>query len=91
MSRIVIDQDRCKGCALCTTACPHSLVQISERFNTKGYRPAVLIDPEEECVGCANCAMMCPDMAITVYRTPGTNRTKQSLRPARRGNGEKDE
>lgn len=80
MSRIVIDQDRCKGCGLCTTACPHGLVQISNRFNTKGYRPAALIDPEEQCVGCANCATMCPDMAIVVYRTR-----------ARRGNGKKDE
>jgi 2-oxoglutarate ferredoxin oxidoreductase subunit delta len=69
MSRIVIDQDRCKGCGLCTIACPHELVRIADRFNAKGYRPAALVDPEQKCTGCANCAMMCPDVAITVYRT----------------------
>jgi 2-oxoglutarate ferredoxin oxidoreductase subunit delta len=69
MSRIVIDQDRCKGCGLCTLACPYELVQMSERFNAKGYRPAEFTDPEAKCIGCANCATMCPDIAIVVYRT----------------------
>ena len=78
MSRITIDEDRCKGCALCTLACPFELVQISERFNSKGYRPAALVDPEERCIGCANCAMMCPDAAIVVYRT---RRVRRVARP----------
>jgi 2-oxoglutarate ferredoxin oxidoreductase subunit delta len=68
MSRIVIDEDRCKGCGLCTLVCPHDLVRISERFNAKGYRPAELVDPEGACIGCANCATMCPDVGIRVYR-----------------------
>jgi 2-oxoglutarate ferredoxin oxidoreductase subunit delta len=69
MSRIVIREDRCKGCGLCTIACPYKLVQISEQFNDKGYRPAEYIDADRECTGCANCATMCPDVAIVVYRT----------------------
>lgn len=69
MSRIVIDQDRCKGCGLCIQACPYGLVRIANTFNAKGYRPAELADPEGRCIGCANCATMCPDVAITVYRT----------------------
>lgn len=69
MSRIVIDEDRCKGCGLCTLVCPHNLVCIASRFNVKGYRPAELADPEGRCIACANCATMCPDVAITVYRT----------------------
>jgi 2-oxoglutarate ferredoxin oxidoreductase subunit delta len=68
MSWIVIDQNRCKGCALCTRACPVDLVRISEQFNAKGYRPAEWNDPEGRCLGCAHCAMMCPDVAITVHR-----------------------
>jgi 2-oxoglutarate ferredoxin oxidoreductase subunit delta len=40
MSRIVIDESRCKGCGLCTTACPFDLIRIADRFNAKGYRPA---------------------------------------------------
>jgi 2-oxoglutarate ferredoxin oxidoreductase subunit delta len=69
MSRIVIDQDRCKGCGLCTQVCPYDLVHIANYFNVRGYRPTEQIDPDGECIGCSNCAMMCPDVAITVYRT----------------------
>ena len=78
MSRIVINEDRCKGCGLCTLACPHDLVRIAEHFNAKGYRPAELADPDGRCVGCANCAMMCPDVAVTVYRTLSRTRHAQT-------------
>jgi 2-oxoglutarate ferredoxin oxidoreductase subunit delta len=70
MSRIVIDEGRCKGCALCTHVCPFDLVRIAEHFNAKGYQPAEFVDPRQQCTACANCATMCPDLAITVYRTP---------------------
>lgn len=69
MSHIVVDEDRCKGCGLCTTVCPYDLVQIADHFNAKGYRPAAQVDPKGECTGCAMCAMMCPDVAIAVYKT----------------------
>jgi 2-oxoglutarate ferredoxin oxidoreductase subunit delta len=68
MPTIVIDEDRCKGCRLCTTVCPKDLVQMAELFNVKGYHPSRLVDPKEECTGCTLCALMCPDVAITVYR-----------------------
>ena len=68
MPTIVIEEDRCKGCQLCTTVCPKDLVRMAENFNTKGYHPSKLEDPEEECTGCTMCALMCPDVAITVYR-----------------------
>jgi len=66
--RIVIDSQRCKGCELCTTACPKHIIHMSETFNTRGYHPAVLVDPDGQCTGCALCAWMCPDAVITVYR-----------------------
>ena len=70
MSHIVINEDRCKGCELCTTVCPQGdLVRMADHFNVKGYRPSVFVDPEGKCTGCTLCAMMCPDMVITVYRT----------------------
>jgi 2-oxoglutarate ferredoxin oxidoreductase subunit delta len=68
MPTIVIDEDRCKGCQLCTTVCPKDLVTMAENFNAKGYHPSKLEDPEGECTGCTMCALMCPDVAITVYR-----------------------
>lgn len=65
---ILIDENRCKGCELCTTVCPFDLVHIAKHFNAKGYRPSTLVDPEGKCTGCTLCARMCPDVAITVYR-----------------------
>lgn len=65
---IVIDQDRCKGCELCTFVCPKHLIGIAETFTPRGYRPARLADPGGDCTGCLLCAVICPDAAITVYR-----------------------
>ncbi len=65
---ILIDEDRCKGCELCTIVCPFDLVHIANHFNAKGYRPSILVDPEGKCTGCTLCARTCPDVAITVYR-----------------------
>lgn len=42
MAKIVINQDRCKGCELCIDACPDGLIIMSEDFNIAGYHPAVL-------------------------------------------------
>lgn len=68
MPRIAINEDRCKGCWLCTKACPRNLVQVADYLNIKGYRPARFVDPDGQCIGCAFCAMMCPDVAIVVSR-----------------------
>jgi 2-oxoglutarate ferredoxin oxidoreductase subunit delta len=65
---IVIDENRCKGCALCVSVCPKQLIHMSDGFNPHGYRPARLMDPASECTGCVLCATICPDVAITVYR-----------------------
>jgi len=66
--RIVVDEERCKGCELCTTVCPKDLIHMANTFNAKGYRPAQLVDAKNECTGCAICSVICPDAAITVYR-----------------------
>lgn len=65
---IKVDEMRCKGCELCTTVCPKNLIHMATRFSSRGYRPAMLIDPDEQCTGCLLCATICPDVAITVYR-----------------------
>jgi 2-oxoglutarate ferredoxin oxidoreductase subunit delta len=64
---IVIDDERCKGCGLCTIVCPKGLIQMSKRFNAKGYHPAELVDPDEECIACSSCALICPDVCVVVY------------------------
>jgi 2-oxoglutarate ferredoxin oxidoreductase subunit delta len=63
---IVIDIERCKGCEVCTTACPQEVIAMSKEVNSKGYNYAIKVNAN--CVGCANCAVVCPDGVITVYR-----------------------
>ncbi|HZV81576.1 MAG TPA: 4Fe-4S dicluster domain-containing protein [Geobacteraceae bacterium] len=67
MSKIVIDAARCKGCGLCTLACPRKLVSLSDIPNSLGYTLALFSEPEK-CTGCALCAEMCPDVAIMVFK-----------------------
>lgn len=65
--RIVVDEAYCKGCELCTAACPQDVLALSgERMTAKGYHPAELI--AEGCTGCGICAVVCPEAAIAVYR-----------------------
>lgn len=67
MPKIVIDEARCKGCGLCTIACTHKLVTLSDTPNSLGYTVAVFAETVK-CTGCALCAEMCPDVAIMVFK-----------------------
>ena len=65
---IKVNFERCKGCGLCTTACPKKIIEIQhEKHNSKGYYTAECTD-EDKCISCAMCAVMCPDCAITVEK-----------------------
>ncbi|GHV01089.1 ferredoxin [Bacteroidia bacterium] len=66
--RLEIDKERCKGCAVCLTACPFSILELGREVNSKGYNYPRVVDLER-CTGCASCATVCPDSCITVYRT----------------------
>jgi 2-oxoglutarate ferredoxin oxidoreductase subunit delta len=67
--RIVVDVERCKGCALCTTACPSTLIQMdTHSLNGHGYHPASLVDPDSQCTGCGLCAVVCPEACLSVFR-----------------------
>lgn len=63
---IIIDTDRCKGCALCIEACPKHVIGFAERkVNAAGYPYAALIG--DGCIGCASCGIVCPDGCITCF------------------------
>ncbi|MGQ9509818.1 MAG: 4Fe-4S dicluster domain-containing protein [Thermodesulfobacteriota bacterium] len=67
MCKIEIDQERCKGCGLCTIACGKGLIRIGEKINQQGYFFAIW-EGEKDCTGCAFCGEICPDVAISVWR-----------------------
>jgi 2-oxoglutarate ferredoxin oxidoreductase subunit delta len=74
MAKIEIDQERCKGCGLCTIACPKALIKIGEEINRQGYF-YIVWEANGQCTGCAICGEICPDVAIRVWRESGESRT----------------
>jgi 2-oxoglutarate ferredoxin oxidoreductase subunit delta len=65
MPGVIIDKERCKGCELCTAACPQEVLGMSKELNLKGYFSARIVHGSR-CIGCRICAITCPDCAITV-------------------------
>ena len=64
---LAIASDRCKGCELCITACPHHVLELDQSIvNALGYHPVRLIDPAG-CTSCVLCARVCPDAVFTVF------------------------
>jgi 2-oxoglutarate ferredoxin oxidoreductase subunit delta len=63
LGSVVVNAERCKGCAFCVEFCPARCLEISEQYNAKGYHPPVLAAPEK-CTGCNMCGLFCPDFAI---------------------------
>ena len=72
---ILIDIEKCKGCELCSVACPQESLELSRKINSKGYHYIVKI--EENCTGSTNCALVCPDGIIKVYRK--TEKRKEQI------------
>ena len=68
MAGVIFDEERCKGCKLCTTVCPKKIVVMKEDLlNSKGFHPAGVTEMEK-CIGCAFCATICPDCVIEVEK-----------------------
>lgn len=66
--RVTISTDCCKGCELCVSVCPVSILKMDKsQVNAIGYHPAVVDNPDG-CIGCTFCAVICPDVCIKVER-----------------------
>ena len=66
--KVTFDENRCKGCELCTTVCPVKIVIMDKsKINIKGYHPASVNDMEK-CIACGSCAKICTDSVITVEK-----------------------
>ena len=65
---VMVDEEICKGCGLCVSACPRSAMGFSKEINSRGFHPAALLKPDQ-CTGCTYCALMCPDACITILKS----------------------
>ena len=56
-------EDRCKGCGYCIEFCPRQVLELSSKFNKKGYHPPE-VKKSDNCVNCHYCEIICPELAI---------------------------
>jgi 2-oxoglutarate ferredoxin oxidoreductase subunit delta len=63
--RVGVNEERCKSCGLCVAACPMKVLRISDKINSKGYRPVEQF--KEGCIACKMCAITCPDVVLEVF------------------------
>ncbi len=64
---VTIRWEECKGCGLCVEACPQNVLQLSDKFNRRGYHPSTY--QGKGCTGCGICFYVCPEPgAITVFK-----------------------
>lgn len=56
MAKAVVDQNKCLGCAQCTSVCPMGAIAIDSAGKA-------VVDAEK-CAGCGQCAGICPAQAI---------------------------
>ncbi len=61
VSTLVLDQEKCIGCTLCTQVCPHHVFEMEEK-------KAQIVD-FNACMECGACVNNCPSKAIQV--SPG--------------------
>ena len=64
--KIEINRELCKGCYLCSRACPFKLLEPDTDLNSSGSYPSKFINAEK-CIACGNCYQVCPDVCIKVF------------------------
>ncbi len=78
---VTIVVERCKACGFCVEFCPTNVLALSSAFNSKGYHPPHVVEPEK-CSGCDLCGMYCPDFAIFGRRTKAEAKPETAAKEA---------
>lgn len=75
---VYLNSSRCKGCGFCIAFCPPHVLEFSDEFNSQGYHPPRLTNPDG-CTGCDLCGLYCPDFAIYAVMLKYTPEVPRSL------------
>ncbi|MFA5468000.1 MAG: 4Fe-4S dicluster domain-containing protein [Sphaerochaetaceae bacterium] len=68
MNRVVVENELCKGCAVCVAECPQQALIMGTELNSLGYN-YVLFLPAKGCTACTYCFLNCPEPgALTVLK-----------------------
>ncbi|MFH1198819.1 MAG: 4Fe-4S dicluster domain-containing protein [Candidatus Omnitrophota bacterium] len=67
MTKVNINQERCKGCLLCLSACSKKSIIVEQKVNIRGVKTVKFKDGAE-CIGCAMCAVICPEACIEIIQ-----------------------
>ncbi|MCL2319268.1 MAG: 4Fe-4S binding protein [Treponema sp.] len=65
--KVVIDRELCKGCYLCTRACPVKVLEKDTEPNSTGTWPSKAVRADA-CIACGNCFEVCPDLCIQIFQ-----------------------
>jgi len=66
MAKVVVRDELCKSCGLCSSICPKQVLAIGKNANAKGYYAVTAA--EDKCIGCGLCGLVCPDLALEIYK-----------------------
>ena len=58
VTTLALDADKCVGCSMCETVCPHGVLEMVER--------TVQLADKDACIECGACALNCPTKALSV-------------------------
>jgi nitroreductase/NAD-dependent dihydropyrimidine dehydrogenase PreA subunit len=62
MTKIIVDQDRCTRCSICSKICPLGLVDSAD----ENHLPQVTESKASGCINCGHCEVFCPSGALTL-------------------------
>ena len=58
VTTLALDANKCVGCGMCETVCPHGVFEMLER--------TVQLADKDACIECGACALNCQTKALTV-------------------------
>jgi len=58
VATLKLEVDKCSGCGMCATVCPHRVFEVADG-------KAAIVD-RDACMECGACSLNCPAEAITV-------------------------